>query len=431
MPEKEKRERIYINDCRNLTADLFATVAVSGREEIFEAAAVPPAGPVIPGDISGAPGRICSTRQTSAPDLRFDLQLFADDSPTGQKTEEATPHRRQEARKQGQVGKSADLIGMLVLLASFGVIYFSGKFIVDEMIRYTATQYGQLRWALDEQAMSKMIINFITTILMVVGPIALGAVVATLAAGFYQVGFEFTLEPMELNLGRLNPMNGLQKMISPETLFELAKSIIKVLSVVYIPYYYFTNNLHQFPKFIALEPRQVLEKAGPMAFDLAIKVLIVMLVLAVIDYYYQNYQFEKSIMMSRYDIQQEMKMQEGNPQIKQEMRRRARKIAMAKMMSEVPKAQVVVTNPTHFAVALAYDSENGGAPVVLAKGADAIAQRIRQIATDNNIPIYEDRPLARALYDQAEVGDEIPAELYEGVAKILAFVYKQSGRSAA
>lgn len=409
MPEKERKETAFINSCRDLTADLFAVAF-------------------------GAPGREPEyAGQTSAPEpeFRFDLQLFADDSPTGQKTEEATPHRRQEARRQGQVGKSADLIGMVELLASFLAIYFFGGHMLAEINRYSVLQYTNLRWALDELAITKMIIGFFVTMWMVLGPVALVAVAASLAAGFYQVGFEFTLEPMAPNIGRLNPMNGIQKMFSGDTLFELGKSIIKVLSVIYVPYYYFTSNIRQFTKFIGLEPSQVLENAGPMAFDLALKVLMVMLVLAVLDYYYQNYQFEKSIMMSRYDVQQEMKMQEGNPQIKQELRRRARKIATAKMMSEVPKAQVVVTNPTHFAVALAYESGGGGAPVVVAKGADAIAQRIKQIATENGIPIYEDKPLARALYDQTDVGGEIPPELFEGVARILAFVYQKSGGRAA
>nr|HPG59732.1 EscU/YscU/HrcU family type III secretion system export apparatus switch protein [Candidatus Wallbacteria bacterium] len=167
---------------------------------------------------------------------------------------------------------------------------------------------------------------------------------------------------------------------------------------------------------------------APLLFDLSMKILLMLLILAIIDYTYQRFEFEKKIMMSKYDIKQEFKQEEGDPYLKQELRRRARKIATGQMMREVPKAKVIVTNPTHLSIAIAYEEgQKGAVPSVVAKGADFVALKIREIAKENGIPLYEHKPLARELYEKVEVGEEIPEEFFEAIATVFAFVYKQKG----
>ncbi|MEZ7891032.1 MAG: flagellar biosynthesis protein FlhB [Candidatus Wallbacteria bacterium] len=363
-----------------------------------------------------------------ADSLIFDLQLFADDSPTGQKTEEASPHRREEARKQGQLARSMDLTAMIILLFCFGYIYIFGNYMVSELITYFKMQFVNLNIRFDELYTSKMIIQLSKAFWFTIGPFFICAVVAALGISFFQAGFYFSLEPMMLNLNRFNPVSGLQKMFSAEALFELVKSLIKVSIVIYIPYSFFVNNIGFFPGLLGTEAQLIIPKAGPMAFELSIKIIIALLIISFLDYYYQYYQFEKSIMMSKYDMRKEMEQNEGNPQIKQEIRRRARAMSTRQMMKEVPKAKVVVTNPTHLAIAIRYDEETS-TPTVVAKGADLMAQKIREIAAENNIKLHEDKPLAWALYEKVEVGEAIPEEFYNVVAKILALLYRTNPKN--
>ncbi len=360
--------------------------------------------------------------------LDFDLQLFAEDSPTGQRTEEATPRRREKAREEGQNAKSADLSGMAIVLLCFTVIYYSGSFSVEKIIEYFKNTYSKGVINFDETAVNKMIVEFTFTVWLASLPAVITAFTAALAVNFYQSGFVFTLAPLAFNISRFNPVNGLSKIFSKEPLFELLKSIAKVITVIYFPYSFFTANIKSFSRFMGLETGQIIGTAAPMLFDLSVKILMVLLILAIIDYAYQYFEFEKKIMMSKYDIKQEFKQEEGDPYLKQELRRRARKIATGQMMRQVPEAKVIVTNPTHISIAISYDGpKNGGAPKVIAKGADFLALKIREIAAENNVPLYENKPLARELYEKVEVGESIPEEFFEAVAVILAFVYKQNG----
>lgn len=358
-------------------------------------------------------------------EFKFDLQLFADDSPTGQRTEEATQHRRELARKEGNVAKSMDLTGMVTLLCAFTSVYYFSGYIIAQTRLYFISQYSGMGARFDELFINASIIQFMTVFFVSVVPVFLCSVAGAIAICYYQVGFEYTLEPLMFNVGHMNPINGISKMISWQPVFELFKAFAKVALVAYLPYSFFKANLIQFPKFLGMEVEQIVASAGPLIFDLGLKVLIAMLLMAVVDYYYQHTRYERSIMMSKYDLQQEYKQMEGNPLLKQELRRRARKIATGQMLKQVPKAKVVITNPTHFAVALAYEKDTGGAPVVVAKGTDFIAQKIKEIARENNIVIVEDKPLARGLYAGVEIGEQIPDEFFNAVAQALAFVYKQ------
>ncbi len=360
--------------------------------------------------------------------IDFDLQLFADDSPTGQRTEEATPRRREKAREEGQMAKSADLTGMAVVTFCFIAIYYSGGFSLKTIIEYLRMVYSNPPLNFDNAAINKIIIDFTLAIWRAISPVVITAFLTALVISFYQVGFVFSLEPMALNISRFNPVNGMSKIFSKEPLFELFKSISKVLVVIYFPYSFFTQNVKTFSRFMGLDVSQIIGTAAPMLFDMCLKILMVLLILAIIDYTYQYFEFEKKIMMSKYDIKQEYKQEEGDPYLKQELRRRARKIATGQMMREVPKARVIVTNPTHLSIAIAYDdSQAGSAPVLTAKGADFLALKIRELAKENDIPLYENKPLARQLYEKVGVGETIPEEFFEAIAVILAFVYKQKG----
>jgi len=360
--------------------------------------------------------------------LDFDLQLFADDSPTGQRTEEATPRRREKAREEGQVAKSPDLSGMVVVTLCVIVIYYSGSFSMKTIGEYLKTAYSNMLINFDDAAINKLIIDFTVTTWLAILPVAITATIAALAINFYQVGFVYSLEPLIFNVSRFNPINGMSKIFSKEPLFELIKSVLKVLVVIYFPYSFFTQNIRSFSKFMGLEVAQIIGVAAPLLFDLSMKILLMLLILAIIDYTYQRFEFEKKIMMSKYDIKQEFKQEEGDPYLKQELRRRARKIATGQMMREVPKAKVIVTNPTHLSIAIAYEEgQKGAVPSVVAKGADFVALKIREIAKENGIPLYEHKPLARELYEKVEVGEEIPEEFFEAIATVFAFVYKQKG----
>lgn len=358
----------------------------------------------------------------------FDLQLFADDSPTGQRTEPATPRRREKAREEGQVAKSADLSAMFVVTLCFIMIYYSGSFSMKIVAEYMKTTFSGLVIAFNEASINKLIIDFTFATWLAILPVILTSFIAALVVNFYQVGFYFSVEPLMFNITRFNPVNGMAKIFSKEPLFELIKSTLKVLVVIYIPYSFFTQNISSFSKFMGMEIGQMIGTAAPMLFEMSLKILMVLMILAIIDYTYQYFEFEKKIMMSKYDIKQEYKQEEGDPYLKQEMRRRARKIATGQMMREVPKAKVVITNPTHLSIAIAYeDAEKGGVPTVIAKGADFIALKIREIAKENDIPLCENKPLARELYEKVEVGENIPEELYEAIAQVFAFVYRQKG----
>jgi len=261
-------------------------------------------------------------------------------------------------------------------------------------------------------------------------PIVGACVVASIVVNVVQVGFYFTTEPMKFNPGKLNPINGLKKMFGLKAVNELVKSIFKVAAVIYFPYKFFEQNFKIFPGYINHSVNAAVSAVSYMTYQLCMKIIAVLFILAIADYAYQKYEFEKSIMMSKYDIKQEFKQHEGDPMIKAQLRRRMMELAKNSMASEVPKADVVITNPTHYAVALRYNQEEGDvAPKCVAKGTGKIALKIIEIARDNKVYVYQDPPMARTLFKELEVGDEIPEKLFVAVAEILAHVYQSEGRS--
>ncbi len=360
----------------------------------------------------------------------FDLQLFAEDSPTGQKTEPATPWRREEARRQGQVAKSADLAGTAVLAAGFAALYLSSHFMLERLeALFHRLPAEMTAGEIDLRRAAALAMAFVWDWLLISLPVLGAAFLAGYAGNVAQTGFLFTTEPLSFNLSRLNPVSGLGRIFSLGSVNELGKSLVKIALVGYLPYRFMVREGGTFLAMLDAPIGVALETSAWLGFRLAMEVILVLLLLAFVDYAFQVYQYEKSLMMSRYDIQQEMKQHDGDPHIKAAIRRRMAQMARRSVAKEVPKADVVITNPEHYAVALRYRQDEGDvAPTCLVKGTNAVALRIKEIAREHGIYIHENPPLARTLYAEVEPGEMIPEKLFVAVAEVLAHVYKERRR---
>lgn len=254
-------------------------------------------------------------------------------------------------------------------------------------------------------------------------PIVLISFFISLFITYVQVGFLFTTKPLKAKLSRINPIEGFKRIFSKRSLVELLKSILKIFFVGYVAYSYGSKNIGTIVNYPSMEPGQILKNFSKLAFSFSIRIIGALLFLAILDYLYQWRDYEKNLMMTKQEVKEEFKQTEGDPLIKSRIREKQRKIAMNRMMQDVPKADVIITNPTHLAVAIKYDDDLYIAPYLLAKGADVVAENIKKVAKENSIPIVENKPLARVLYSTVDIGEVIPEELYEAVAEVLAYVY--------
>ncbi len=373
--------------------------------------------------ISAWPYRLCNSADAAGRELEvsfeFDLQLFAD----GEKTEEPTAKKRQDARKKGQVGKSQELSTAFVLLAGFFLLKVLWSGIYTDIANYTTYIFSHLDQTLDTEGLMTLLIGVMEILARTAMPIMLGIMIVGLGVNFYQVGIMFSVDQLQPDLGKLNPLTGVGRMFSKRSLVELIKSLLKIAIIGVILYMFLRDELLGMPQFIYFDlPKSLQEMAG-IVFKMAFQIIGVIMILAVLDLGYQKWQTTQDLKMTKQEVKDEFKQTEGDPQIKGKIRQKQRQMAMARMMQEVPKADVIVTNPTHFAVALQYH-KGMVAPLVLAKGQDLVAKRIKDIARENRVPIVENRPLARALYASTEVGDLVPAELYQAVAEVLAYVFR-------
>jgi len=370
------------------------------------------------------------TKYLDIKNLKFDLQLFAPpDTGTGEKTEEATPRRRQKARERGNVAKSMDLNSAFILLVGFSVLYLAGDFMLANLKRTMSNfilQSGTLDLSFSN--INRVIFLVLKDLFLIILPFISAIVVTAFAVNIFQVGFLFTLEPLKFKLNKLNPVSGLKRIFSKTAVGELVKSLIKLAILWYIPYKAIKEAYPVILRFYDLPFNNSFLTMMKMVFDLSLKIILVLIFIAFLDYRFQKYIYEESLKMSKYEVKQERKEQEGDPRIKAEFRRRMMQLAMKRMMQEVPQADVVITNPVHIACAIKYDDETMDAPHLVAKGQALIAEKIKEIAKEHNVPIVENKPLAQALYKTTEVGDPIPVELYQAVAEILAFVYRLGGK---
>ena len=372
------------------------------------------------------PCRLCSREERFArvrARFRFSLQRFAD----GDKTEEPTAKKRQDAAKKGQVGKSQELSTAFVLLIGFFVIKALWEQIYANIAGYTIYIFGHLNQNVDVENVIQLFIGMGVIFVKTAMPIMLAVMVVGLAVNFFQVGLNVSTDKIQPKFDNLNPINGVGRMFSKRSLVELVKSVLKIVVIGFFIYNYLKDEIFTMPQFIFYDLGTSLAKMSEIIFTLAFQVIGVIFVLAVLDFGYQKWQTTQDLKMTKQEVKDEFKQTEGDPQIKGKIRQKQRQMAMSRMMQEVPKADVIVTNPTHFAVALKYE-KGMTAPVVVAKGADFVAQKIKSVGRENDVPLVENRPLARALYASTEVGDSVPRELYQSVAEVLAYVYRLKHR---
>lgn len=361
--------------------------------------------------------------------LPYNLQWFADGE-GGEKTEPATQKKLEDARKEGKVAKSKDLtqgIDLLVLflLIKVFVSYMGERFMglfdstLGRMAEFMQVNQNQV----SIQAFSSVLGNAILELFLIIWPFLAFGFVITFIVTVYQVGWKVSTKPMEPKLSKFNPINGFKRIFSKDSLFELLKSVVKVGVIAYVAY---TNVVEEADNLFILyeiDLNQALALVGEIIIEFGIEISIIFIVIGLADYFYQKWKFSEDMKMTKQEVKDEYKNTEGDPQIKGRIRQKMREASQRRMMQDVPKADVVITNPTHFAVAIKYDAEVSKAPVVVAKGEDYLAQKIKEVARENNVEIVENKPLARMLYHNVEIGAEIPPELYQAVAEVLAMVY--------
>ncbi|VBB08079.1 type iii secretion system substrate exporter [Lucifera butyrica] len=353
----------------------------------------------------------------------FDLQLF-----NGEKTEEPTSKRKNEAREKGQVAKSSEINATFIILTAFLVLKIAGGYIYENLTAYMGYMFSQLAvHDFSNEGLQTLFLQFALVFVKAVFPVMITILVIAVAINVLQVGFVFSTEGLMPDLGRINPLNGFQRLFSKRSLVELVKSLFKVLIIGYFIYSFIYKEIGQLAALINFGLRDSLSTMAALTLDLVFQIGAVMIVLSALDYFYQWWENKQSLKMSKEEVKEEFKQTEGNPQIKGKIKERQRALAMRRMMQEVPKADVIVTNPTHFAVALKYEKKMT-APMVIAKGQDFLAVRIKEIGREHRVIVVENKPLARALYASTEVGEVIPAELYQAVAEVLAYVYKLKRR---
>jgi flagellar biosynthetic protein FlhB len=344
-----------------------------------------------------------------------------------ERTEPATPRRREEARERGQVARSADLSSALVLLAAVLALQFLGRSMIGGLLA-SASAVLEGFGSVDGEPGSLML-HFggaFTAVLFGFLPFVGILLVAALVAGLGQVGFLFTGQPLVPDLDRINPVTGLGRLLSVRGLLKVVASLLKISVVGAVVLWTLWAERARLVELSGRPFEQIVGIATDLMLALSLRAALALLALAVLDYGLQRWQHERDLRMSKREIREELKRYEGDPRIRERRRVLQRRLALQRMMLGVPEATVVITNPTHFAVAVRYEKPMD-APVVVAKGAEQMALRIRETAMEHGVPIVERQELARALYRGVEVGQAVPSDLYKAVAEILAYVYRLKG----
>jgi len=345
-----------------------------------------------------------------------------------ERTEQATPKRREEARKRGQVARSVEVNSALMLLTGFGTLMIFRKHFTGRMM-LTARKFlsGDHTYILDFSGTQELFLGLLRDFTILILPLLAAMFIAGILVNILQVGFLFTGEPVSPKLEKISPAEGLKRIFSKRTLESLFRDIIKIIIVGWIGYAAVKSILAPTIQVADASVRQIFAYTGITIFNISMKILIGYGVIAILDYAFQRWDYERSLMMTRQEIREELRQTEGDPLLRARIRSVQRELARRRMMEEVPKADVVVTNPTEIAVALSYQA-GMGAPTVVAKGRRIIAERIRQKAVKAGVPIVQNMLLAQALYKAVDVGRQIPAELYTAVAEVLAYVYRLKGK---
>jgi len=342
------------------------------------------------------------------------------------KTEKASPKKRKDERKKGNVFLSKDAITVGAIYISFYVLKkwmpYIYKFTRDALYKYISLMGTTT--VITDDFIVQMFKDITLAIFSSAGVLMVAVIMTTIILTGSQTKFLISSENIKFKFSKLNPLSGIRKMFSIRSVVELIKSVIKITILGYVIYSSISKNLYEVPRLMSMDLKTGIIFIFTTIMSLVKSIIIAFIAISAFDYLYQWWEYEKNIKMSKHDIKEEYKQQEGDPQLKGKMKEKARAMSMSRMMQQVPKADVIIRNPTHFAIAIKYDMNNDRAPIVLAKGQDNIAMKIIEKATECNINMVENKPLARALYKNAEINKEIPLEYYESIAEILAWVYK-------
>ncbi|MBO4845667.1 MAG: flagellar biosynthesis protein FlhB [Lachnospiraceae bacterium] len=367
--------------------------------------------------------------------LVLDLQFFADDGQGGEKTEPATQKKLDDARKEGQVAKSKEIASGLGLVALFLVLKFWAASMGTQFLEMFHAVYGRipemanLIGGTGPSTAATQIFRFaaLRTVLILLPIFIIGYLVAFLS-DYVQVQWKPTAKPLQPKLSKLNPLNGFKRIFSVNSLVELIKSIAKIFLIAYVAYSYLVERQNNLLLLYDISLIQAIAFIGETVINLGLRISLLFMIIAVADFAFQKYKFAKDMRMTKQEVKEEFKNQEGNPEIKGRIRQKMREASQRRMMQALPQADVVITNPTHYAVALKYDQEIAPAPFVIAKGEDYLALKIKEVARENMIEIVENKPLARMLYANVNIDEQVPPELYSAVADVLAYVYHVQGR---
>ena len=365
--------------------------------------------------------------------LIYDLQFFAKDGPGGEKTEPATSKKLSDARSEGQVCKSRELDQAATLVVLFLMLKVIVSFMGSNFLQIFHDIYNKIPETVSARELNAVVImsylhHAVMTSLKLAGPFFAAGVVVAFLINIVQVKWKVSTEPLKPKPDKFHPINGFKRMFSKDSLFELVKSIAKIALISIIAYTALKSHMEEIFLLYNITLQQAIAEIGTLVIDVGFRISIIYCIIGAVDYIYQKHKFNEDMKMTKQEVKDEMKNSEGDPQIKGKQRQRMQEASRRRMMQDVPKADVVITNPTHYAVALKYEAGTGTAPVLVAKGADLIAQRIKEIARENHVEIVENKPLARMIYTNVEIGNEIPPELYQAVAEILAAVYRTQNR---
>lgn len=347
-----------------------------------------------------------------------------------EKTEKATPKKREDQRKEGNVLQSKEIVTAASVLGIFASVRLLAGFIMKNLLSYTARVYEQAgTYDVTVDNIYPIIINMMTLFVMAVGPVCAIAMLLGIIPTVAQTRGLFTMKALKPKFSRMNPLQGIKKMFSLQAVVGIVKGLIEVIVIGWLIYNEISKRMPRILSLMDVGLMQGLAYIGLSVFDLIMLICIVLVFVAAADFLFQWWQFEKNIKMSKQEVKEEYKQMEGDPQVKSKIKQRQQQMAQQRMMQEVPSADVIIRNPTHYAVALRYDQEKNRAPQVIAKGKDYLAFKIIEIAEKNDIYCMENPPLARALYAQVDLGREIPYELYDAVAEVLTVVYREKNKS--
>ncbi len=351
----------------------------------------------------------------------------------GEKTEKATPKRKRDAREKGQVFKSTEVIASFSMLVMFSVFALFGTFIVQNTGDMLTEMFSgaYIQDVVTLSGISNAFRSAVRYFFIIIAPLFIAAFLSAIIFNIIQVGFLFSPQAIQPKLEKISMAKGLKRLFSSQTVMQLLKSLFKISIIVIVGYNAYKTEFGKFPELMGQNVIIGTQQAFKIILNVAFKVVIFLAILAPVDYWYQWWKYNKDLRMTKQEVKDEYKLSEGDPQIKGKIRQKQRQMSQMRMMQAVEEADVIITNPTHYAIGLKYDENENDAPVVIAKGKDFLAQKLKERAKELDIVMVENRPLAQSLYVYCEVGDEVPEDLYQAVAEILAYVYnlkKKMGR---